>query len=137
MSSQSALDLKAVKNKLEVLFQRYPAGNHCDICARKVGEELQKAKFDVEIVTIQNEEMPEQPGKRPSYIQGKKPDGEYFLLAKTGFHQANRVHFEDNFYYIDALVYVHYGVEAVDETTYFALFVYPDGIEITNVQAVL
>lgn len=96
-----------------------------------------KAKFETEIVTLQNEEMPGQPGKRPSYIQGKKPDGEHFLLAQTGFHQANRIHIEDNFYYIDALVYTHYGVKAVDETTYFTLFVYPDGVEITNVQAVV
>jgi hypothetical protein len=130
------LDLDKSRKKLEALFKSYPAGNHCDVCADKVGKELKEAGFEVEIVTIQNEQIPGQPGARPPYVQARKPDGSPFLLGQVGFHQTNRVQFEGVSYFIDALVYLHYGVQAVDEDTYFSLFVYPDGVEITDVEVV-
>lgn len=129
-------DLSALGDSLETLFQTYPAGNYCDVCAKAAGMELRKVGFEVAIVTIQNEVNPGQPNVRPPYIQAKRPDGQPFLLGQNGFHQANRITFEDAFYYIDPLVYLHYGVDVVDETTYFGLFVYPDGIEITDVRVV-
>lgn len=91
----------------------------------------------MDIVTIQNEEIPGLAGVRPSYIQAKKPDGGLFLLALTGFHQANRIHTNETSYYLDALVYWHYGVAAVDEDSYFSLFEYPESIEITQVEKVV
>jgi hypothetical protein len=129
-------DLSALSTQLEALFQAYPAGNHCDICAREVGSELRKVGFDVAIVTIQNESNPGQPTMRPPYIQAKMPDGKPFLLGQNGFHQANRITFQNAFYYTDPLVYLHQGVTAVSEEDYFGLFVYPDGMEITDVKAV-
>ena len=92
--------------------------------------ELRKSGFEVAIVTIQNEVNPAQPDVRPSFIQAKMPDGRLFLLGQNGFHQANRITFEDVFYYLDPLV------NGVDEKTYFNLFVYSDGMEITEVQVV-
>jgi len=129
-------DLSAFKDTLERLFLTYPAGNYCDVCAQAVGLELRKAGYEVAIVTIQNAVNPARPDVRPPYIQAKRPDGQPFLLGQNGFHQANRIVFADTFYYIDPLVYLHYGVEVVDETTYFDLFVYPDGMEITEVRVV-
>lgn len=91
----------------------------------------------MEIVTIQNEEIPGLPGARPPYIQAKKPDGSLFLLAQSGFHQVNRIHQNEVSYYLDALVYWHYGVEVIDEVSYFDLFEYPDGLEMTRVEKVV
>jgi hypothetical protein len=129
-------DLSAIAEHLEILFQTHPAGNHCDVCARAVGAALRNAGFEVAIVTIENESNPGQPTMRPPYIQAKMPDGKPFLLGQNGFHQANRITFQNAFYYTDPLVYLHQGVTAVSEEDYFNLFVYPDGMEITDVKVV-
>jgi hypothetical protein len=133
---QEKPDLSAIREKLENIFKTYPAGNYCDVCAGAVAQELHKAGFESEIITLQNEEMPGQKGLRPPYIHGRKPDGQQFLLGQTGFHQCNRIRRSQMSYYIDSLVYFHQGVEMMDEVTYFSLFLYPDGLQITHVRIV-
>lgn len=126
-------DLAPLHNPLEALFQAYPAGNHCDICARAVGILLREAGFEVAIVTIQNEMNPGL-SLRPPYIQAKLPDGKLFLLGQNGFHQATRITLQGTFYYIDSLVYLHYGVVAINGKDFFDLFMYADGVEVTDVE---
>lgn len=127
------LDLSHSAHDLMPVFSLYPPGNYCDLRAQKVRNILQAAGYEAEIVTIQNEQMPGQPWARPPYIQARRPDGQPFLLAEIGFHQASRIRQDDTLYYVDALVHQHFGFAAVVESDYFELFVYPDGVEITGV----
>jgi hypothetical protein len=90
----------------------------------------------VVIVTIQNEEMPGAPGARPPYIQARRPDGQPFCWRKQDFIRPIELRHEVS-YDIDGLAYMHYGVEAVEESAYFSLFVYSDGLQITSVEEVL
>jgi hypothetical protein len=136
MDASQKPDISNHRERLEAIFRTYPAGNFCDVCAKAVGAELREAGFGVEIVTVQNEANPAQPNMRPPFIQAKLPDGKSFLLGQNGFHQANRIIAQPNSYYIDPLVYLHFGVELVDERTYFGLFVYTDSMEITGVEFV-
>lgn len=134
--SSNQLDLSAFRQQLEGIFQLYPAGNYCDVCAKAVGVELKKAGFEVAIVTIMNEVNPGQTDVRPPFIQAISPDGDVFLLGQNGFHQANRIAAEGEFFYVDPLVYLHHGVIGVTQKDYFDLFLYPDGVEITEVGGV-
>lgn len=118
--------------RLESLFVRYPAGNHCDTCADLVTRLMIETGYGPEIVTLQNEEIPVM-GIRPPYIRASKPDGSLFVLGENGFHQAVRIHVSDQRFYLDALVYVHCGAVAIEDQLYWGLFEYPDGIEITAI----
>jgi hypothetical protein len=136
MAEGNRHDLSRFSQVLTPIFETYPTGNLCDVCAQKVAGELQKAQYKLAIVTIQNERMPGQPNIRPPFIHGLARNNQPFLLGQSGFHQAVRIEIDSVLYYIDALVYLHYGLSAVDEVTYWRLFWYPDGIEITKVQEV-
>ena len=131
----AVLDLEHHGSALTPIFEAYPVGNFCDICAQKVSQELRKAEFEVAIVTIENEAMPGQ-SFRPPFIHGRNPEGQSLLLAENGFHQAVRIFADEIFYYLDALVFMHFSLKAVDEMTYRSLFLYSDGVEFTNVQEV-
>lgn len=97
MTADIELDLGHLDTSLEPIFEAYPVGNFCDVCAQKVSQELRKAEFEVAVVTIQNEAMP---GvfHRPPFIHGRDREGQPLLLAETGFHQAVRL-LEDGVFY--------------------------------------
>jgi hypothetical protein len=131
----SSLDLSTFSKDLESLFAQYPVGDYCDRCANNLSEVLRRrSDYAVAILTIQNETVPGLPDIRPAYIGARLPDGSGLLLAQTGFHQVCRIGLDGDFYFLDALVYLHYGSTAVDRDSYFGLFEYPDGIEITSVR---
>jgi hypothetical protein len=130
------LDLSHLADELTRIFEQYPAGNHCERCAAAAANVLAGSGYEVAIITLKNEEIPGLPGIRPPFIEAKKPSGERFLLAQTGFHIACRLREDQPFFFVDALSYLHYGLRAVDREAYFNLFVYPDGIEVTDIQGV-
>jgi hypothetical protein len=132
----SPFDLSALKPELSAIFKRYPAGNHCDRCAEALGKLLVSKGYRVSILTLQNEALFGSPEVRPPFINVRNVDGGLFLLGESGFHQVCRVDMEPDDYFIDSLVHLHYPFQAVDEDTYFGLFEYPDGIEITDVRLV-
>ncbi len=136
MAADVGLDLEHLGSALTPIFEVYPVGNFCDICAQEVSQELRKTEFEVAIVTLRNETMPGQSHIRPPFIHGRHPDGQPVLLADTGFHQVARLLTDGIFYYLDALVFMHYGLQAVDEMTYRGLFLYSDGVEFTDIQEV-
>lgn len=131
-----AIDLSHLQPKLEAVFEKFPPGNLCDLCADAISNVLHKASYLVEIVTIQNEEAPGRPGMRGQFILVKQPDDTFFALGMNGFHMACRIVRARERFYIDALVYQRFGPQAIDEASYFGLFRYPDSMEITEVQQV-
>lgn len=130
------VDLSHLRPLLEAIFAQYPPGNHCDLCATALGKILKDDGYQVNIVTLQNEEVPGRPGIRGRFIMARHSDGSSFALGVTGFHMTCRIEQEEKRFYIDSLVNEHFGTQAVDTASYFALFVYPDSMEITLVQQV-
>ena len=124
-----------LRSKLQSAFKSYPAGNHCDVLAQLLGRLLHSAGYEVVIVTFQNEPMPGTM-TRASFIPAINADGDAFLLAQTGFHDTIRLTVDDTVYYLDGLVYMHYGATAVTEDVYFELFLYADALDVTNVRQV-
>ena len=130
------VDLSALQVELTVIFEQYPVGNYCDRCAEAMSRLLVSKGYQVSIVTLQNESLFGSPDVRPPFIRARNIDGEMFSLAETGVHQVCRLDVGSIQFYSDALVQLHYPFQAVDVDTYFDLFEYPDGIEVTDVRLV-
>jgi hypothetical protein len=126
---------EALLKGLAALFEAYPPGNLCDILALKVSQILDAEGYEVAIITLENRFVP---GTliRPPYIPAWSLNRVSFLLAQTGFHVTVRIRSDNQMYYLDSLVFLHHGVEALMEQDYLNLFVYPAEIEMTKVQQV-
>lgn len=131
-----SIDLSHLQSKLEAIFEQYPLGNLCDLCADAVSKVLVDDGYDVELVRIENEENPVRPGMRGQYILVRNTDGTFLTLSVNGFHVACRIPQRTERYYVDSFIYQRFGLQAIEETSYFALFQYPDSMEITQVRQV-
>ena len=122
-----APDLTAVTSLLEEVFVRYPLGNLCDVCADEIGKILQSQfQMSVQIVGIANTAFG---GFTPPFLRAKRPDGTIITVATQGWHEVVRIETETDSFYLDALVFVHFGANAVRWEAYNFLWEYPGDIE--------
>lgn len=128
------LDLSKAERELTSLFSQpesHPTRGQCVRCARVAAKILKDIGYDVEIVQIENRDFGPYVG-RPPVMTANDPNGQTLVIATDGYHQAVRINGQ---YYLDALVYLHYGVTGIAAAEYFRLTIwdYPFDIEVTQI----
>lgn len=125
-----SLDLHTFRQLLAAVFMDFPASSFkCDLAANKARQIFVGAGFSADIVRLQNREIV--PGVRGQYMVALDKNGQQMVVGETGFHETVRI---NGVSYIDAIVYEHFGVQALEWEDYAKLWLYPDQLEITGMR---
>jgi len=112
-------DLTSVEKDLKKIFDKpesHPTKFGCVECAESVATVLSKDGFDVDYVQIQNKH-----GMQAVDVYANSPDGNEWVIGKSGFHEVVRIKHEGQEFFIDSVAYQHNGVKALTREEYAQL----------------
>ena len=118
-------DLSQLENSLASVFRDFPSNSFkCSECADQAGKIIRDADIDVEILRIENFRI----GRlqvQPQTIRAYAPDRKLFTISENAYHEL--LEFPGG-YYLDSLVFEHFGVSPVTWNEYMNLLEAPEAI---------